>query len=129
MEVKIALDTDRYSDLMSGDASVVELVQRASIIALPFVVVAELRSGFAYGRRLAENEDKLTAFLNSPRTIALFPDDSTTRAYAELYAELRRRGAMIPVSDLWIAALVLQHNLILCSRDRHFDLLPRIARM
>ena len=27
---------------------------------------------------------------------------------------------MIPVCDLWIAALARQHDLILVSRDRHF---------
>jgi predicted nucleic acid-binding protein len=32
-------------------------------------------------------------------------------------------------NDLWIAALVLQHNLRLHDRDRHFDHLPQIVRV
>ena len=32
-------------------------------------------------------------------------------------------------SDMWIAALVLQHNLALHARDAHFDHLPQIARV
>jgi len=29
---------------------------------------------------------------------------------------------------MWVAALVLQHNLALFARDRHFDHLPQIVR-
>jgi predicted nucleic acid-binding protein len=29
---------------------------------------------------------------------------------------------------MWIAALVLQHDLVLCTRDHHFDHLPHIPR-
>jgi predicted nucleic acid-binding protein len=31
--------------------------------------------------------------------------------------------------DLWTAALVLQHNLRLHDRDRHFQHLPQIVRV
>jgi predicted nucleic acid-binding protein len=30
---------------------------------------------------------------------------------------------------MWLAALVLQHNLALHARDRHFDLLPQVVRI
>src|SRR5579862_1748795 len=30
---------------------------------------------------------------------------------------------------VWLAALVLQHNLVLHARDRHFDHLPQIVRV
>jgi predicted nucleic acid-binding protein len=34
----------------------------------------------------------------------------------------------LPTNDVWIAALVLQHGLVLCARDSHFDQLPQIPR-
>jgi predicted nucleic acid-binding protein len=37
-------------------------------------------------------------------------------------------GAPIPTNDLWIAALVLQHDRALFARDRHFDVLPQLLR-
>ena len=43
--------------------------------------------------------------------------------------DLRQQGTPIPTNDLWIAALVLQHNLTLCDRDRHFDNLPQLNRI
>ena len=45
------------------------------------------------------------------------------------YRQLKRQGAPIPTHDLWIAALVLRHDLVLHSRDRHFDQLPQISRV
>jgi len=33
------------------------------------------------------------------------------------------------IAGLWIAALVVQHNLYLFARDKHFDALPQLARL
>ena len=43
--------------------------------------------------------------------------------------QLRPQGTPIPTKDMWIAALVLQHNLALHARDAHFDHVPQIARV
>ncbi len=51
-----------------------------------------------------------------------------TNRYTDLFRQLRRQGTPIPTNDLWIAALVLQHDLVLCARDRHFDHLPQITQ-
>ncbi|HVT57778.1 MAG TPA: PIN domain-containing protein [Thermoanaerobaculia bacterium] len=36
-------------------------------------------------------------------------------------AELRSKGRPIPENDLWVAAGARQHNLVLVTRDRHFN--------
>ena len=38
---------------------------------------------------------------------------------------LRWQGTLIPTNDMWLAALVLQHNLALQARNEHFDRLNR----
>jgi predicted nucleic acid-binding protein len=38
-------------------------------------------------------------------------------------------GTPIRTNDVWLAALVLQHNLVLHARDGHFDRLPQIVRV
>lgn len=46
--------------------------------------------------------------------------------HARLFFQLRRQGTPIPTNDLWIAALVSQHNLTLLSDDHHFAHLPQL---
>ena len=127
--MRIALDTNRYVDLARGVPEVAARVEAADLIFLPFVVLGELRAGFLGGSRKERNERLLVRFLSSPRVEVLYPDDATTHHYARLVLQLRRQGTPIPTNDVWIAALVVQHNLHLCDRDRHFDALPQLARV
>lgn len=126
--MRLALDTNRYVDLCRDDPSAVALVEAAHQVLLPFVVLAELRAGFAVGRKGTENERALRRFLMKEGVEPLFADEQTTHHYAAVYRQLRRQGTPIPTSDMWIAALVLQHNLALVARDAHFDHLPQIER-
>lgn len=126
--MKIALDSNRYTDLVAGDASVADIVETADAVYLPFIVVGELRAGFVVGSKHAENERVLRRFLLKDDVKILLADEQTTHHYASIYAQLRRQGTPIPTNDVWIAALVLQHDLVLCTRDRHFEHLPQIPR-
>lgn len=127
--MKIALDTNRYVDLCKGVVETVTLLEEAESVVLPFVVVAELRAGFAHGRRQAENEQTLRRFLLKDGVQVLFADDQTTHHYAALFRQLRKQGTPIPTNDMWLAAVVLQHNLVLHDRDKHFDRLPQLVRV
>jgi tRNA(fMet)-specific endonuclease VapC len=49
--------------------------------------------------------------------------------YGAVFRQLRKQGSPIPTNDMWIAALVLQHSLVLCARDAHFDVLPQLPRV
>ena len=125
--MRLALDTNRYTDLCRDIAEVVAIVEHAEAVFLPFAVLGEVRAGFSLGKRGAENERVLRQFLMKPGVTVLFADDQTTHHYAALFRQLRRQGTPIPTSDLWTAALVLQHDLVLCHRDHHFDYLPQIT--
>lgn len=127
--MKIALDTNRYTDFCRGEQEAVERIARADKIYLPFIVLGELRAGFQAGTKTKQNERNLTRFLNSPRARLLLPDEQTTHHYANVFAQLRKQGTPIPTNDIWIAALVLQHDLLLLARDSHFDHLPQLARI
>ncbi len=118
--MKLALDTNAYSDFMRGDERRVQLLRTARRIHLPLFVLAEIRAGFAAGNQESTNAANLQRFLNSPRVSILLPDEQTTQHYAQLYLQLRKKGVSIPTNDLWIAAIVIQHNLVLCTSDSHF---------
>lgn len=126
--MQIALDTHAYSDFMRGEPNRVQILRAAGIIFLPLIVLGELRAGFAAGNQESANAANLQRFLNSPRVSLLIPDEQTTHHYAQLYLQLRRKSVIIPTNDLWIAALVVQHDLVLCSSDAHFQHLPQIPR-
>lgn len=126
--MKLAIDTNAYSAAARNEPRTVALVQAAQHIYLPFVVVAELRAGFAAGALGRRNEAVLARFLASPRVSVLYADEQTTHHYANLFAQLRKQGTPIPTNDIWIAAVVLQYDLSLLTSDAHFENLPQIAR-
>jgi tRNA(fMet)-specific endonuclease VapC len=127
--VKIAVDTNRCTDLIAGDPEVVQNLESAPVIYLPFICAGELRAGFLGGSRGTENERALAKFLAREGVSILFADDQTTHHYARLKVQLRRQGTPIPTNDVWIAALVLQHGLTLYTRDQHFSHLRQIPRL
>jgi tRNA(fMet)-specific endonuclease VapC len=127
--MRLAIDTNRYVDYCKGVTAAVDVVRRARRVYLPFVVVAELTAGFADGGHSQKNEQILTRFLSKARVELLLPDEETTFHYARLFAQLRAIGRPIPTNDLWIGALTVQHGLMLCTRDRHFEKLPQIPRI
>lgn len=127
--MRLALDTNRYTDLCRGNAPVVQVVEAADEVWLPFIVLGELRAGFAAGIHGPHNESVLRRFLLQPGVDVLYADEQTTHHYATLYRQLRKQGTPIPTNDMWIAALALQHSLTLYARDAHFDALPQLTRV
>ena len=127
--MKLALDTNRYVDLCRQNEEVCQNLEMAEIIYLPFVVIAELRAGFSLGHKDQHNERILQRFLRKPDVNVLYPTEITTQCYANLYRQLKRQGTPIPTNDLWIAALVVERNIMLYTRDRHFSHLPQINQL
>jgi tRNA(fMet)-specific endonuclease VapC len=127
--MRLALDTNRYTDLCRGIQSVVQTVEQAEEVWLPFIVLGELRAGFAVGSQGPRNEATLRRFLLKPGVGVLYADAQTTHHYGAIYRQLRKQGTPIPTNDMWIAALALQHSLVLCARDAHFEALPQLPRI
>ena len=96
MAVNLALDTNAYSDFMRGDDDRVRVVRTARTIALPLIVLGELRAGFAAGNRASANAANLRGFLASPRVSILLPDEQTAHHYAQLHFQLRAKGGRHP---------------------------------
>ncbi|MGH7736534.1 MAG: type II toxin-antitoxin system VapC family toxin [Candidatus Tyrphobacter sp.] len=127
--MRVALDTNRYVDLCKGMSETLEIVSTATTVVLPFVVLGELRAGFVHGRRRVENERVLRRFLLKDGVHVLFADEQTTHHYASVFGQLRKQGTPIPTNDMWLAAIVLQYNVALHDRDKHFDHLPQLVRV
>lgn len=129
MEMRLALDTNTYSEFMKGNPTSVAVVQKASAIYLPVPVIAELRFGFLNGTKGKQNERTLNIFLAQDRVVSLSCDEQTCHHYAQIRFQLKRQGTPIPSNNIWIAALVLQYGLVLHTYDtdfNHISSLPRV---
>lgn len=126
--MRVVLDTNTYRAFMDGDKRTVDIVRLAEELWLPVPVLAELRVGFRKGTRGKVNEATLTRFLDSSRVGVLACDEQTTHFYADLKLQLSKQGTPIPINDVWIAALALQHGIALHSLDADFDHIPQLAR-
>ncbi|OED44818.1 hypothetical protein AB833_00595 [Chromatiales bacterium (ex Bugula neritina AB1)] len=125
--MRLALDTNAYSGMTRADASIIDVLERADSLYLPFIVVAELRAGFSLGTKGSANERELVRFMASPDVTVLHSSDMTLHHYARLYRQLRSQGTPVPTNDLWIAAIVVEHELTLCTRDSYFQRMPQLV--
>jgi len=126
--MKVALDTNAYSAGARGEHAAMNAIQRINDLVMPLPVLAELRAGFQAGTLIHQNESLLQRFLNIRGVQILAPDEQTTFHYARLFTMMQRKGIPLPQNDLWIAALVVQHNCALLTYDTHFDHFPQIPR-
>lgn len=121
------LDTNALSDYADGVPEAAAVVAASAVVALPVVVLGEYRYGIAHSRR----RESYTAWLEEFLAVCTILDvtNETTRWYASVRSQLRQTGTPIPENDNWIAALALQHDLVLMSRDQHFDRVKGIRRV
>jgi tRNA(fMet)-specific endonuclease VapC len=126
VEVIVALDTNRLTDLFQGDAELAELLATCDEVWIPLVVLAEIKAGFYGGTQQHRNEVLLRKFMAKPTVGMLLPGRETAEQYARLFVQLKRAGTPVPDNDLWIAALTLENDLALITRDRHFDNIPQL---
>ena len=124
--MRVAVDTNRLTDLFRGDLPLALDLAGCEEVFVPLPVLAELKAGFAGGSRRQENEAVLSSFLAKPTAKVLLPDRQTADEYAKLFVQLRNAGTPVPINDLWIAAVVLQHDLALVTRDHHFAKIPQL---
>ncbi len=121
------LDTNALSAFVDGEAGVGQIVRRASGAAIPVIVLGEFRYGIAGSRHRAAYEAWLAAHLSQFDVLPV--TEETAAVYAGLRVALKRAGQPVPANDAWIAALALQHDLPVLSRDQHFDAVAGLRRI
>jgi predicted nucleic acid-binding protein len=116
----VILDTNGLSAMADGDARLQPLLEQATQIAVPAIVLGEYKFGIRHSRSRRRYERWLSEVVANCRVLPV--DEGTAETYAEVRDELKRQGP-------WIAALVRQHALPLLSRDQHFDFVPKLKRL
>ena len=115
---RFMLDTDTCSYIMKrSHPLVLKRLQSVPVgdVCMSVVSKAELLYGVEVSPRRAQDAAALAAFLPYVEVVAL--DDDAARHYAEIRADLKRRGVMIGANDLFIAAHARALDLTLVTNN------------
>jgi len=115
-------DSCAWIDFFQGRPTrLAELVEAAIVqgnVATCGVVMYELLQGI---KNPVEEQSLLNAFQGLP---FLEMSAGLWLKAGQLSAHLRRRGDTLPMSDILIATLALEHGCSIVTVDRHFDVIP-----
>lgn len=118
MSGKYLLDTNIVIALFANDEMVKENLKKAEEIFVPSIVIGELFYGAYKSAHAKENISRIDSFANNNTVLGC--DNETARLYGEIKSTLSNKGRPIPENDIWIAAIAMQYNVVLVSRDAHF---------
>jgi tRNA(fMet)-specific endonuclease VapC len=100
-------------------------LSNAAEVYVSSIVVGELFYGAYKSQRVADNLRRTGEFINANQILSC--DSETARFYGQVKNELKTKGHPIPENDVWIAAIALQHQLTLVTRDAHFATISNLA--
>jgi tRNA(fMet)-specific endonuclease VapC len=119
MNGRALLDTNVVIDLFANRPAVRQRLTEIQEVFISSIALGELYFGAYRSMRLNENLALIDEFIAN--NVVLGCDTETARRYGEIKNELRNKGRPIPENDIWIAAIALQHDLTLITRDAHFE--------
>jgi len=125
---RVVIDTNAYSALLAGNESIAYALAECEKVLLCAVVIGELLDGFAGGSKEAENRRRLERFRQKPRTATVPITEATAEWFAKIKQQLRRKGKPIPINDVWIAAVCMEHGAAILSEDGHFVQIDGLLR-
>jgi tRNA(fMet)-specific endonuclease VapC len=120
----MVVDTSVVVAAFRFDAEVVDRLSSVYML-VSTTVLGELYYG-AYGAsqqgvQLAKINDLIT------HSAVIGSTEDTARYYGQIKQALRLRGLLIPENDMWIAAVALEQDLPLATRDDHFERVPGLS--
>ena len=119
MSGRYLLDTNIIIALFADEAIVKSKLAQASEVFIPSFAIGELCYGARKSGRVQANLAKVDELVAT--STILVCDAETARQYGEVKNKLRLKGRPLPENDVWIATLALQHDLVLVTRDAHFQ--------
>jgi tRNA(fMet)-specific endonuclease VapC len=121
---KVLLDTDIFSEVLKGRNQVVArnaaaYRQHFGHYTLSAITVMEVVKGF----QKAQRPDRIQSLLASLVTEEILPlDQDAAELAGRIYGELERKGQPIGRADPMVAAIALQHKLVLVTGNmNHFE--------
>ena len=113
------LDTNAVSAQMKGDQVLITLLDTATKVAIPSIVIGELLYGAAIAQRGQVYLNQIESLIATKSILSC--DVETARFYSQIASQLHRTGKLISPNDIWIAALAFQYRFVLLTRDTDFQ--------
>jgi len=118
MNGRFLIDTNIVIALFANDSAVQHYFSNAIEVFTPAIVLGELYYGAYKSSRVKENTARISEFASD--NAVLLCDTVTAQWYGQIKDGLRKKGRPIPENDVWIAAIAVQYDLTLVTRDDHF---------
>lgn len=118
---KILLDTNAISSLLRGDEKVLEEIIGADRVYISIFVLGELFSGFKGGNKEKENSLLIKDFISKPTVKIINGTIETAEIFSEIKNQLKLKGTLLPINDIWIAAHSIETGSVLITYDKHFN--------
>ncbi len=119
MSGRYLLDTNIIIALFADEAIIKNNLTQANEVFIPSVVIGELCYGARKSGRTQANLVRVDELVANSAILGC--DAETAQQYGEVKNKLSLKGRPLPENDVWIAALALQYDLILVTRDAHFQ--------
>jgi len=119
MNGKYLFDTNIVIEIINNEILTMSKIEEEYDILISSFVIGELYYGAYCSSRKEDNLFRVKSFI-SKNTIVHCNND-TAEIYGKVKSELRLKGRPIPENDIWIASIAIQNNLILVSKDKHFN--------
>ena len=116
---RILLDTNIISAWLKGETAIADKINQSLEVYIPIQVLGELYFGAQYSTQLELNLRNIQKLANN--YTVLNTDRETAIIYGVIKATLKKKGRPIPENDIWIASIAQQYQLILITRDKHFN--------
>ena len=116
---RILLDTNIISAWLKGETAIADKINQSLEVYIPIQVLGELYFGAQYSTQLELNLRNIQKLADN--YTVLNADRETANIYGIIKASLKKKGRPIPENDIWIATIAQQYQLILITRDKHFN--------
>jgi tRNA(fMet)-specific endonuclease VapC len=117
------MDTNSISAMLKQDKQVLKKVALANIAKIKILFSTITYYETKRGLLATQATRKMKDFDEIRQRYDMLDTDSEAvlDKASEIYANLKRRGELLPDADIFIAAVALTYNLILVTDDSHFD--------
>jgi tRNA(fMet)-specific endonuclease VapC len=119
MDGKYLLDSNIVIDIFRGSSDTIDRVKELGMVYIPTIVLGELYFGANKSSKTPKRISEIEQL--EYNVTVLDVTKATARIYGEIKETLRSKGKMIPENDIWIAAVAMEHDLPLLTRDHHFQ--------